>query len=109
MTNQELDLKVRELLNEDAGKRYKVKYRRLGRTNMMVPEIGLGGHDWGLDGKPGQGTTDYRQERLEVLKKALDLGVNFIDTTNNYEAETLGNRLKQISAVGKFIIALSSG
>jgi len=105
MTVQELDLKVKELLSEDAAKRYKVKYRRLGRTNVMVPEIGLGSHDWGLDGKASKDSPEYRQERLDVLKKALDLGVNFIDTTNNYEGEMLGNRLKQINAVGKFIIA----
>jgi len=105
MLREEFDLKVKELLDEEASKKFKVKYRRLGKTNLMVSEVSLGGHDWGLDGKPGIGTPEYRKERLEVIKKALDLGVNFVDTTNNYEGETLGQRLKQLNVREKFIIA----
>jgi len=71
----------------------------------MVSEISLSGYDWGLDGRPGEGTPEYRKERIGVLEKAIDLGVNYIDATNNYEGGILGQRLRESNARDKFIIA----
>ena len=51
-----------------------LKKRRLGRTNLMVTELGLGAMD-----------TPQVKEGSETLNLALDLGINFIDTARIYE------------------------
>jgi predicted aldo/keto reductase-like oxidoreductase len=58
---------------------YKV---RLGKTELMVSAVGLGGI-------PIQRPTE--EEAVEVVRRCLDLGINFIDTANMY-----GNSEKRI-------------
>jgi predicted aldo/keto reductase-like oxidoreductase len=48
---------------------------RLGKTGLMVSAVGLGGI-------PIQRPTE--EEAVEVVRRCLDLGVNFIDTANMY-------------------------
>src|SRR3954463_1184469 len=57
-----------------------MKYRRLGRTGIEVSEIGYGA--WGVGGKQWLGGED--DESLEALRRAIELGVNFIDTALAY-------------------------
>jgi aryl-alcohol dehydrogenase-like predicted oxidoreductase len=56
-----------------------MQYRTLGRTGLSVSEIGFGawaiGGGWGPQGE---------QDSLDALHKAIDLGVNFIDTAAGY-------------------------
>ena len=54
--------------------------RRLGRTGLSVSEIGYGA--WGIGGSMWLGAED--QESLRALNRAIDLGVNFIDTAAAY-------------------------
>ena len=54
--------------------------RRLGRTGLSVSEIGYGA--WGIGGSQWLGAED--QESLKALNRAVDLGVNFIDTAYVY-------------------------
>jgi aryl-alcohol dehydrogenase-like predicted oxidoreductase len=54
--------------------------RRLGRTGLSVSEIGYGA--WGIGGSMWLGAED--QESLRALNRAIDLGVNFIDTAIVY-------------------------
>jgi len=54
--------------------------RRLGRTGLSVSEIGYGA--WGIGGSQWLGAED--QESLEALNRAVDQGVNFIDTALVY-------------------------
>ena len=54
--------------------------RRLGRTGLSVSEIGYGA--WGIGGSMWLGAED--QESLKALHRAVDLGVNFIDTAFVY-------------------------
>ena len=54
--------------------------RRLGRTGLSVSEIGYGA--WGIGGSIWLGAED--QESLSALRRAVDLGVNFIDTAAVY-------------------------
>jgi len=69
-----------------------VNYRRLGRTGLEVSEVGLGGaglgHAWGE-------TAD--DECVRAVRRALDLGVSFFDTSPVYGAgrseENLGTGL----------------
>ena len=57
-----------------------MRYRKLGRTNFEVSEIGYGA--WGIGGKQWLGGTD--NESLAALRRAIELGVNFIDTALAY-------------------------
>jgi aryl-alcohol dehydrogenase-like predicted oxidoreductase len=62
-----------------------MKHRPLGRTGLMVSEIGFGG--WGIGGLT-PGATSYGEVddavSLGALRRALDLGVTFYDTSNLY-------------------------
>jgi len=57
-----------------------MRYRRLGRTGFDVSELGYGA--WGIGGKQWKGGTD--DESVRALHRAIDLGVNFIDTALAY-------------------------
>src|SRR5580700_6807512 len=59
-----------------------MKYRRLGRTNFEISEIGYGA--WGIGGTQWLGGSD--DESLASLRRAIDLGLNFIDTALAYGA-----------------------
>jgi aryl-alcohol dehydrogenase-like predicted oxidoreductase len=55
-------------------------YRRLGRTGLMVSEIGFGG--WPIGGQMWGSVED--EESLAALQRAFDLGVNFYDMADVY-------------------------
>ena len=57
-----------------------MRYRPLGRTGIEVSEIGYGA--WGVGGKMWLGATD--DESIAALTRAIELGVNFIDTALVY-------------------------
>ncbi|MFB3088615.1 MAG: aldo/keto reductase [Acidiferrobacterales bacterium] len=57
-----------------------MKYRTLGRTGLKVSEIGFGG--WALGG--GAWGNQKDRDSLAALNKAIDLGLNFIDTAASY-------------------------
>jgi aryl-alcohol dehydrogenase-like predicted oxidoreductase len=57
-----------------------MKYRRLGRTGLMVSEIGFGA--WGIGKGLWIGAEDA--ESLRALRRAVEQGVNFIDTALAY-------------------------
>jgi aryl-alcohol dehydrogenase-like predicted oxidoreductase len=57
-----------------------MNYRKLGRTNYEVSDIGYGA--WGIGGKQWLGGTD--DESLAALRRAIELGVNLIDTALAY-------------------------
>jgi len=56
-----------------------MKYRLLGRTGWDVSEVSFGA--WAIGGSWGQQSDE---DSLAALRKALDLGVNFIDTADVY-------------------------
>src|SRR5437588_3849035 len=55
-----------------------MKYRRFGRTNWSVSEIGYG--MWGM----AEWTGSDDEESLSALQRAVDLGCNFFDTALAY-------------------------
>jgi aryl-alcohol dehydrogenase-like predicted oxidoreductase len=57
-----------------------MRYRRLGRTGIEVSEIGYGA--WGIGGAQWGGADD--DESVQALHRAIDLGLNFIDTALAY-------------------------
>lgn len=57
-----------------------MQYRTLGRTGLRVSEIGFGA--WGIGKGMWVGAQD--EESLRALERAIELGVNFIDTALVY-------------------------
>lgn len=52
--------------------------KKLGKTDTTISAIGLGGMPMSLKGRPPQ------SQSIEVIHKALDLGVTLIDTADSY-------------------------
>jgi aryl-alcohol dehydrogenase-like predicted oxidoreductase len=57
-----------------------MRYRKLGRTGFEVSEVGFGA--WGIGGKQWLGTDD--DEGVRSLRRAIELGLNFVDTALAY-------------------------
>ncbi len=70
-----------------------MKYRRLGKTELKVSEISLG--TWQVGGKWGSNFDPKNADR--IINRAIDQGVNFIDTADVYE-----NGLSE-TAVGRVV------
>lgn len=81
----------------DSGEQ-NMKYRRLGRTGLMVSEIGLGGHFSGTewDSKWEQISDQAQKQREAVFREALKCGINFFDTNYEYERISLGMAMKHV-------------
>ena len=89
-----------------------MNYRCLGRTNLQVSEISLGTVELGMDyGIPvrGEQRRPSEEEAARTLNRALDLGVNLIDTAQAYgESEAIiGRALK--SRRNEYILATKIG
>jgi aryl-alcohol dehydrogenase-like predicted oxidoreductase len=66
-----------------------MEHRDLGRTGMRVSEIGYGA--WGIGGSSWVGAQE--DESLRALARAVELGVDFIDTARGYgESERIVGR-----------------
>ncbi|MBM3776552.1 MAG: aldo/keto reductase [Acidobacteria bacterium] len=89
-----------------------MKRRRLGRTNLQVSEISLGTVELGLDYGIRPAGEDARPDRAgaaRLLHRALDLGINYVDTARAYgEAEerigaALGGRRSEFFLASKVL------
>jgi L-galactose dehydrogenase len=71
------------------GKLPDMLYRRLGRTNLRVSELGYGA---------ARGAVENRQQFISTVKSAIAAGINFVDTAADYEdgasEEALGEALR---------------
>jgi aryl-alcohol dehydrogenase-like predicted oxidoreductase len=71
-----------------------MQYRRLGRTNLQVSELGFGA---------ARGAKNDRLQFLATAGAAFDAGINFVDTAAGYEdgacEEALGERLRGYDSV----------
>ena len=71
-----------------------MNYTTLGRTGLRVSVAGLG---CGGNSRLGMGTGKSEAESIGVVRKALDLGVNLLDTAENYGTETIvGKAVKEV-------------
>ena len=77
-----------------------MKYAKLGNTDITVSRICVGGMSFGQVRETGHQWLLDESQTKEMLAKALDLGVNFIDTANTYAAGTseeyIGRSLKAL-------------
>ena len=79
-----------------------MEYRELGRTGLRVSEIGYGA--WGIGASNWVGATE--DESVRALHRAIDLGVNFIDTARGYgESERIVGSVVRERAGDKVYVA----
>jgi aryl-alcohol dehydrogenase-like predicted oxidoreductase len=79
-----------------------VRYRELGRSGLSVSEIGYGA--WGIGASGWVGASE--DESVRALNRAVDLGVNLIDTARGYgESERIvGRVVRERAAAGDEIL-----
>ena len=64
----------------------KMGYRRLGKTGLMISEVSLGGHG-------GFYTEGGIENRRDVLDRATELGLNYVDTNIATECDLYGKAM----------------
>ena len=78
-----------------------MQYRQLGRTGVFVSPLCLGTMNFG-------GPT-AEDEAIEIIRRALDAGINFIDTANVYNAgeseRIVGKALEQAGGRERIVLA----
>ncbi|NQT83483.1 aldo/keto reductase [bacterium] len=78
-----------------------VKRRQLGRTGLMVSEIGFGGHSWSYAQVPDgdKMRVASETEALEMVRTGLEMGVNFFDSdTPQLEHTVPGKAVRKLNA-----------
>lgn len=79
-----------------------MRYRELGRSGLSVSEIGYGA--WGIGESAWVGASE--SESIGALNRALDRGVNFIDTARGYgESERIVGRVVRERARDEILVA----
>lgn len=68
----------------------KMGYRRLGKTGYMISEVSLGGHG-------GSGVED----RIAVLDRAVELGINYVDNNIDAECDLYGEAMARSANAGR--------
>lgn len=85
-----------------------MQYTKLGTTDIEVSKLCVGCMSFGQAGTMHDWTLDEQQSEA-VIRRALDLGINFFDTANSYSAGTseeyLGRILKKNIARNKVVLA----
>jgi aryl-alcohol dehydrogenase-like predicted oxidoreductase len=88
-----------------------MQYVNLGRSNLKISRLGLGAmgigdkswHSWVLD----------EEESRPILKRALDLGINFVDTCDYYSTgrseEVLGRFMRSFVRREEIVLATKVG
>ncbi len=88
-----------------------MKYKTLGNTDIKVSEICLGGMSFGKRSDEYYQWTLEEKETEEMIAHAIDLGVNFIDTANQYSGGTseeyIGKALKHLGVPRDRIVIAS--
>lgn len=80
-----------------------IPYRTLGRTGLRVSQIGLGGGGNSCLGRK-KGKTEA--ESVRVVKRAIELGINLIDTSGSNATESIIGRA--IRGIGRDGLVLST-
>ena len=89
-----------------------MKHGPLGRSGLIVSRICLGGNSWGAKGRRGWGKFD-EAEAPAYFKRALDVGINFFDTADNYNAgrseEIMGATLMKMVKREEIVLSTKVG
>lgn len=88
-----------------------MEYVKLGNSNLKVSRICLGGMSYGEASSSFHEWTLTEEETTFIIKKAFELGVNFIDTANVYSRGTseifIGNALKTLNIPREKVVLAS--
>lgn len=68
----------------------KMSYRPLGKTGFMISEISLGGHGG-----------SKVEDRVPVLERAVELGMNYVDNNINAECDLYGEAMSKTKTAGR--------
>lgn len=86
-----------------------MEYVKLGNTGMDVSRICLGCMSFGEAGRWHHPWVLNEEKSREIIKKALDMGINFFDTANVYSAgsseEFVGRALKDYANRDEIVLA----
>lgn len=86
-------------------------YTTLGRSGIRIPRLCLGGMSFGRASADFHQWTIGPDETREVIKRALELGVNFIDTANCYahgtSEEYIGAALRDLGVARDQVVLAS--
>lgn len=86
-----------------------MEYSKLGNSNLQVPRLCVGCMSFGDPESNFHAWTLSAEESKTLVKRALNLGINFFDTANIYSAGTseeyLGRAIKNNVARDKVVIA----
>jgi aryl-alcohol dehydrogenase-like predicted oxidoreductase len=87
----------------------KIPRRRLGRTNLMVSEISMGGHFKGTDWHSKWETIspEIKELRDTIFKESIKYGINFFDTNYEFERKLLALSLKNNPGIREKIIVVA--
>ncbi|MGN6548880.1 MAG: aldo/keto reductase [Pararhizobium sp.] len=84
-------------------------YVRLGSTGMEVSRICLGCMTYGIPERGNHSWTLREEDSRPLIRKALDLGINFLDTANVYSdgtsEEIVGRALKDFCKRDEIVLA----
>lgn len=95
-----------------------MRYNQFGDADVDVSAIGLGGHEYFEDGVRGFNPEEREQavapginldgfggeQRREVVRAALDHGVNFFDVTIDEEKDALGRNLGELDPADELLV-----
>lgn len=86
-----------------------MEYANLGRTGLKVSRICLGCMTFGIPDRGAHPWTLTEKESRPIIKRALDLGINFFDTANAYSdgtsEEIVGRLLKDMVNREEVVVA----
>ena len=77
-----------------------MNYRILGRSGVKVSSLGLGTDNFANPTSP--------KESIEIIDRAIDAGINFIDTANTYDDKVVLMRLLVQEDEGKVALVLKN-
>jgi len=86
-----------------------MKYTRLGRTGLKVSRICLGCMTFGVPERGAHAWTLPEPETRQIIRHAIEQGINFFDTANAYSdgtsEEFLGRALKDFARRDEIVVA----
>jgi len=86
-----------------------MRYTRLGSTGLEVSALSLGCMSFGEAGRGGHPWTLDEEASRDLIKRALDAGINFFDTANVYSdggsEEITGRALRDFASRDEVVIA----
>jgi aryl-alcohol dehydrogenase-like predicted oxidoreductase len=86
-----------------------MEYTRLGKTGLNVSRICLGCMSYGIPGRGAHAWTIDEEQSRPYYQRALELGINFFDTSNSYSdgtsEEILGRAIRDLARREEVVIA----